>query len=390
MQQGQLQTPPSALLASGEPAPAAAKRNRFDPSAWANQRKEKIQKGEELRQQNRSRMIATGQLLHSNSSSMSARTPSPQGPLVPGTIANLSAGGGSASSSSFGAESGGGSMASAIRREASPLFVDAQSEFVQGSAGNSYTGRENAVGSPSDLDVAPVFDRKYLNRNSYDHQNYRYAGCETEYNPDASSSTTAEAVNATANEQVNLPPPRKFNRVDNFEEAPAQRSQTSVLQHQSPDPCSYHHLHQNRAPAVSSFSSTIEGGSPTAAEVFTTGESAGGGGSKRSYTLDSPLEDAIARPTSSRAPASSYSSSENPYVQAFVSREASSSTSSSSNLHAASNPAVSSSSASQHEADDEAQQQWLGMLRGGDNSSTSDDPLVFGNTAGPRASCDLG
>eukprot|EP00392_Amoebophrya_sp_AT5.2_P012216 g12314.t1 len=267
MQQGQLQTPPSALLASGEPAPAAAKRNRFDPSAWANQRKEKIQKGEELRQQNRSRMIATGQLLHSNSSSMSARTPSPQGPLVPGTIANLSAGGGSASSSSFGAESGGGSMASAIRREASPLFVDAQSEFVQGSAGNSYTGRENAVGSPSDLDVAPVFDRKYLNRNSYDHQNYRYAGCETEYNPDASSSTTAEAVNATANEQVNLPPPRKFNRVDNFEEAPAQRS----------------------------------------------------------YTLDSPLEDAIARPTSSRAPASSYSSSENPYVQAFVSREASSS-----------------------------------------------------------------
>lgn len=37
--------------------------SRFDPSAWAADREEKIRKGQELRQQNRSRLIAEGQLL---------------------------------------------------------------------------------------------------------------------------------------------------------------------------------------------------------------------------------------------------------------------------------------------------------------------------------------
>ncbi|CAD7959783.1 unnamed protein product [Amoebophrya sp. A25] len=334
------------------PAGNAGPGPRFNPSAWAEQRRERIQKGEELRERNRNRLLASGQLAGSgggsSSSSLSAAASSSSAfensgvPVVPQQHMSNST---TASTSN-------------VVSGVDPASINPYAPNVSGPTGTapspSTTGTTEqplprrtpapSSGGAGEDGGGPLFDRKYLGTR-YEHQNYRYArynsaeydsggsisgqaqmeeNSTTKNNAHAGTSTSANSrvdmiipsstTNASTPPASNLPPPRKFNS----------SSSSSAL------------LPPNNSSPPGSASGASRPGR---------------------YTLDSPPGGEAAVPAvGGGSGAGDYAGGQ---------------------------------SESQDEGTQEVQQAWLGMLRGGNNSHQSEDPLVFGKpvvttTAAPK------
>ncbi|CAD7936675.1 unnamed protein product [Amoebophrya sp. A120] len=345
-----------AASSSQQPTMTRQKSNRFNPSAWAEQRKERIQKGEEIRQQNRTRLIATGQIGYQTTSgggtTGTSSSSSSSSSIGPGAVSSSASAGVEHAQSYHGSGAAnpylpGNYTASSSSSSSYAANANHAQEHYHYTNHASSSSTSNIVGSPTPSNGGePVFDRKYLNR--YEHQNYRYArsaeadydleGAGAELTGNSGISTSPQPAPAAAH----LPPPRKFNRaggLDHVEDAPVQRSVASTT----------------------------------------------------SYTLDSPpgvghsgshvqLEDVVARPTSSSSRRLEQRSRPSPpknFPAYTIDEEPLPSTSA---QLGTTTTAVDPATSLQRERDQDAEteQAWLGMLRGGNNTHQSEDPLVFG------------